>query len=127
MKLVLASITLFLCMKLAYNQFGDAYDVVWRVVFYVPTYFMIIALLRFVYLQSNKRIRHFLAVTMLYMAALIVVNLLCLINKDWYDGWMNGLNRYGVPAFVLIFGIGFLKLQSLYEKIVNHIQRRKKP
>jgi hypothetical protein len=116
MNFAIISITLFVLMKLIYNFFGDPSNVYWKVVFYLPLYIMIIALLRIVYFQSVRITKQFIGVVMLYFIALVLVNVVCLFKTEWYNILIINMNTFGFPAIVLLTGLAIIRIKYIKVK-----------
>jgi hypothetical protein len=112
-------------MKLIYNIYGVYGDLYWNVAYYIPSYLMTIALLRYVLFQTIGIARMFIRIVLLYFVTLLLIEVICLIDIDLYSKMIIEVNKYGIPAIILIFGLCYIKARE-FVKHRKHDRKNKR-
>ena len=135
MNLAIISLSLFFCMKLIYGLWGDSYNDYWSIIYYLSHYFMMVCLLRYMYLLCiTKAQRQFFGLGIFYFTALFLLYIICLFSKSSiiilesgdkiiesvqvtaYRKFVAGTGYYGVSAIILLIGV----------VAINYLRKRRK-
>lgn len=116
MNLAAISLIIFFIVKMIYGYWGDYASTYWAVIYYVPLYFMLASVMRYMSMLAITRLqRQLFILGGVYFGVLMILNAVCLFNIDWYAPLLAGGGKMTTTLAVLCIGliaINYLRIKS---------------
>jgi len=116
MNLAAISLIIFFIVKMVYGYWGDYASTYWTVIYYVPLYFMLTSVMRYMSMLAITRLqRQLFTLGAVYFGVLMILNAVCLFNIDWYMPLLASGGKITTTLGVLFIGlivINYLRIKS---------------
>jgi hypothetical protein len=115
MKLVILSVFIHVIASLLFAVYGEYYDSeryveeYWAIIYYIPLYFMLCSVMRYLAISAITKLRRWLFWVMFYYYILLIAsNVICLVKIDLYDDVIGYVDYWGLSPVLIVLVAIFL-------------------